>query len=304
MIPPVRTTLLLLPLLTHAATLDEAIRTLAAKTTPHLSPTESARVTVRNLSPLPATDAQKAQAALDQALRKRVRNMSIVDVSLTLSQNVKGYLLIAEIHSSEPPAVEMVPFQPDEPHEAPLLPLTKRLLWEQDDPILDLAITGDRMLILTPDRILRRDKERIEATPIPAPPVRDPRGRMEASAETVNIFVPGVTCRGTQQPFKIVCEPLSAEFMLDGAAVRFTPGRNTLEGARGETVAVCAGKQLTSPADDTVVLYDGPTAISEAVELPGPITALWPSTGGALAVIRNPSTKRYAAYALAVDCGR
>ena len=47
--------------------------------------------------------------------------------------------------------------------------------------------------------------------------------------------------------------------------------------------------------------------VSEAVDFPGPVTALWPSTmgnGGVLAVVHDLSSKRYAAYLLTLDCSR
>lgn len=46
------------------------------------------------------------------------------------------------------------------------------------------------------------------------------------------------------------------------------------------------------------------TAVSDPLEFPGPITALWPATPGAVtAVVRNPSGS-YAAYHVTLACGR
>jgi hypothetical protein len=52
------------------------------------------------------------------------------------------------------------------------------------------------------------------------------------------------------------------------------------------------------------VIYNAPVRLSDQAELPGPVTALWPVKDGALAVVRNVSTRRYEAYSIAVDCGR
>jgi hypothetical protein len=47
------------------------------------------------------------------------------------------------------------------------------------------------------------------------------------------------------------------------------------------------------------------TAMTGAVDFPGPVTALWPSGGtSVLAVARDLRTGRYAAYLVTVVCGR
>ena len=47
------------------------------------------------------------------------------------------------------------------------------------------------------------------------------------------------------------------------------------------------------------------TAITGAVDFPGPVTALWPSGGtSVLAVAHDLRTGRYAAYLVTVVCGR
>ncbi len=43
---------------------------------------------------------------------------------------------------------------------------------------------------------------------------------------------------------------------------------------------------------------------SQPIEFAGPITALWPAEGGAVAVTRNLKTGSYEAFSLTVDCGR
>ena len=79
-------------------------------------------------------------------------------------------------------------------------------------------------------------------------------------------------------------------------------------------LAGCGGRHVLASsagdqhAADSVTLYDlvnrAPVRVSDPLEFPGPVTALWPAGEGALAVIRNLSTGKYAAYNLALDCGR
>jgi hypothetical protein len=108
-----------------------------------------------------------------------------------------------------------------------------------------------------------------------------------------------MTCRATTQPLKTECESVNSDFTLNGAQVHFNPGRNTIEGGP-EAVTVCGG---SLDASDTIAFYRGTTLASEPMPVPGPVTALWPLPEGALAVVRNPSTKQYNAYSISVDCG-
>jgi hypothetical protein len=79
-------------------------------------------------------------------------------------------------------------------------------------------------------------------------------------------------------------------------------------------LAGCGGKHVlaTSAVDqhsaDAITLYDlvnrAPVRVSDPLEFAGPVTALWPAGDGALAVVRNLATGKYAAYNLALNCGR
>jgi hypothetical protein len=314
--------LLLLPLVIRADMLDDAARTLAAKVASHLEANETVRITAHNLSSVPASTASRLQATFEQALRKRVRNPVAVGLTVTLSENVKGFLLVAQIRKGDSETVEMAEFTAGSPPSpAALVPVSRLLLWEQSAPILDLLPAGGRMYVLEPEALVQYERQSdhwqpVESSYLVAPPQRDPRGRIEMMGEMIAVFLPGATCRGTGEPMKLTCEPTATDFMLNGAPVHFTPGRNMIEGQSmaappetGDAVAVCGGKLLASGADgpdvpDIVRLFDGPAIISEPVEFSGPVTALWPLSRGALAVSRNLKTMQYEAYVLTPDCGR
>jgi hypothetical protein len=316
----IRVLLVVLPTMLRANPTEDAARALAAKIAAHLAANESARVTARNISSMSVTESGSVRSVLEHALPRRARNKTPVEVSLTISENVAGYLLVAEIRKGAMEAVEMVSFKPEPARGvAALRTISKRLLWEQNEAILDLVQTRDQMLVLEPQTVVRferRESEwvRAEDASTNAPGVRDPRGRIEIQNDEIAVFLPGAACRGTSQPLKLNCEQAVAEFTLDGVKVHFTPGRNTMEGGprsgiehTGDSVTACGHATLASgdggmDAPDTVALFEGKTAVSEAVELPGPVTALWPTPEGALAVVHNLSTNQYAAYALAVDC--
>ncbi len=351
--------LFLVCLVARGETVDDAARALAKRISIHLAPTETARVTSRNLSSLGGADAAKVQTALDQALRRPnrsvIRNATQIEIAVTISENLRGYLLVAEIRRPGETAIEMIDFYPG-PLPAPAraaLALEKKLLWEQDEPILDVAVAGDQMMVLDPAGVTRYARragkwERAEAATV-AGSVRDPRGRLEVAGDSVAVHMPGVTCRGNWKPaLALGCEeggelsPARNTFDLhDWRGAFFSDaelagdhlvaeldGRTHVYDAAHAPVAsfdgwgsdfavmasACDGAHIAATAagdrdsGDSIALYDlvnhAPVRVSDPVELPGPVMALWPVENGALAVARNLVTRKYAAYSLTLDCGR
>ena len=356
---------LLLTAICGAQTLDEAVRGLAKKITAQLAPGEVARVTtMRNLSPLGRADTTRARTVLERALRQPVtRAGHPVDIAFTISHNPRGLLLVAEIERGDDRQVEMVEYAaPAAPVRSTHALLDKRLLWEQDEPMLDVRVDGDTMLVLEPTEIVdyvRRPSgwERAEAKPLDgAVAVRDPRGQLQESGESYTAFLPGAVCRGAWKPaLDVHCES-------GGTEARLTPARNTLQvqdwppvfsfaqidersrplyltaeldgrthlydGARrpvgafdtwgddfaavdngcGAARAILASSTSGRDAADSVTAFEmvdrKPVAIGDPAEFPGPLTALWPAPGGAIAIARDLPTGRYAAYSLTLNCGR
>jgi hypothetical protein len=72
----------------------------------------------------------------------------------------------------------------------------------------------------------------------------------------------------------------------------------------------CAGAKIVameSPSQ-TVALFElvnhNPVRVSDPMEMPGSITAMWTGKTAALTVVHNKNTDRYEAYSIGVDCGR
>jgi hypothetical protein len=184
---------LLLALVASGETLDEAVHTLARKVAARLTPADSPRVVLHNLSTLGGSDAGRARAILQRALRSASsRAGQPVDVTFTVSQNVRGYLLIAELERGGDRVQEMQPWQADAPAQHGMRSaVTARVLWEQDSPMLDVAVNGDRLFILEPAAVVtylrgaagweRPDSHVLEGAPV----VRDPRGRLQVTADSV-----------------------------------------------------------------------------------------------------------------------
>jgi len=336
--------------------LEDAVRALGKKVMARLAPADAPRVTSRSLSSLPAAEVVRAQGILDRALRRRLRNPVPVDVSLTISENLHGYLLVAELRKENTVLVDMLEFRPDLPpaQTRPAVALEKRIVWEQSSAILDLVILADQMLLLDTTRIARFERnaskwELKETFVLTATSGRDPRGRLEISGDSLSADLPGVACKGMWKPaLSIQCDeggrfPADRNTMdlhdwrapffhsaeigndvyvaeVDGRTRVYDATRNpagTFDDWGSDFVPLsdaCGGSYVaaTAPGDrktvDSIALYGvvnrAPVRVSDPTEVPGPVTALWPTATGALAVARNLSTGSYAAYALSVDCGR
>jgi hypothetical protein len=333
--------------------LDDAVGQWAKKISSHLAADEIAHVTW-NGAEAENTDAAaysaRAKTLLARALQRRLRNPKSVEITATLSQNLKGYLFIAEMHRENENVVEMASVS--RPVADPVAPagfrLDRRLLWEQEVPILDAVVVGDQMLVLDTTGVTRyqqRDSkwQKAEAAALDIPAVRDPRGRLTLTENSVIAEVAGLACRGTWKPDVVLgCQQ----------GGRFTPGRNTIEETGWQpffTHGEISGDHIIGAGDGRTYVYDAarkqlsvsdiwsdfavvsssctnakiiatdsasnslsifelinhsPVRVSDSIEVSGPITAIWPAESAALGVIRNKSTNRYEAYSFTVACGR
>ena len=345
--------LIVVTLLARGDALDDAVGQWGKKIASHLAADEIAHVTWNAAGVEGAETAAysaRAKALLARNLQRRLRNPKSVEITATLSQNLKGYLLIAEMHRENENMVEMasvarpVPM----PETAAGFRLDRQLLWEQEAPILDVIVVSDQMLVFDTAGITRYEQrdskwQKAEAAALEIPPVRDPRGRLTRNENLLAAEAAGVTCKGTWKPsVAIDCQ----------AGGRFTAGRNTIEEAGWQpyfTRAEIGGDHVVEAADGRTYVYDSahkqlsvadawndfaviasvcsnakiiaaqsstnslamfdlvnqnPVRVSDALEVPGPVTAMWPAGSAVLAVVRNKDTNRYEAYSMAVDCSR
>lgn len=339
--------MLLLAVVIRADTLDDAVRSLAKDVAAQLSPSETAHVSERSIDPAFAAETTRARTLLDRALRRpAARAATVVEVVVTAAENLRGPLLVAEIQKGPETVVETAGYSSQRTAPSSRPALLSRLLWEQDEPILDLALTENQsFLVLTPSgvKLCRRGESQCEMKDarLPALPARDPRGRLLVSGDAFTAYMP---------------DDPSGEFVIDGEQVHFSPGQNTLENASGEKFfsmaragsfrlvagldgrmrisqgpqtfvldgwgsdiagiasncgtgpLVVATSSSESNASDSAAAYEitgqNSRAATDPVQFPGPVKALWPVAGGALAVVHQLATGRYAAYNLTLDCGR
>ena len=131
-------------------------------------------------------------------------------VRVTLSEDARGLLLVAEVSSGDNRQIAMLPWNvPSSAQAKPRISLTRKPLWTEAEPILDILMvdSGSQMLVLSSDRLASyrsiENKWTASATAslvLPRPLPRDPRGRLEATADGFRAFLPAATCQGTFQP--------------------------------------------------------------------------------------------------------
>ena len=173
-------------------------------------------------------------------------------VQITLSENLRNYVWVAEIRKAGGEAAVVMVSMPrpegtTSEHSATLI-IHKALLWAQDGQIVDAAVADasrpPEMIVLGPESVsiyrLQGVQWQLEQT-LPVahehPWPRDLRGRVVLRKDHLfDVFLPGVFCRTTaSSPLALNCEasddpwPVSADqFNLNAF---FSPNRNFFTGA-------------------------------------------------------------------------
>lgn len=194
-----------------AQPLADSARALARKIAAALIPGESVQLTVRNASSLAASDFAPARQALAAELHARAAVTEGATVNVTLSENSVGYLWVAEIVRAGKRETVIIERAPADARAAAASPLVveKKLLWEQEAHILDMAPSEGGLAILDPSGIslYRQEEGRwnpVKQTPVefPKPWPRDLRGRLALRNGELVVFLPGAEA-GPEWPLEI-----------------------------------------------------------------------------------------------------
>jgi hypothetical protein len=220
-----------------SADADSAARALA-RTVAAVVSHEAVRLTVKNLSTLGATETAEIRGVFESELK--AVGQPAAEVRIAISENLTHFLLVAEIQrggerqvllESWPRTAAASTSPQDKP---PQVTLEKKLLWEQDRPILDAAQVAGGILVLDADRVLLVRGADRQSAPIVRwhswP--RDLRGRLSVSDTAFIAYLPGDICRGETAPrLSVACEPSQEPWLLaPGAIALFTPDRNLFQG--------------------------------------------------------------------------
>jgi hypothetical protein len=291
--------ILLLPIAVQAADdLPSAARELARRTAAFLG----GRVPVEtwsNRSSLPDSDLDRARREFRAALSSPdLTPNGSSEIRLTLSENASQYLLIEEAHAGEESQTWIVSWSRATP-SAPLPPaltLDRKLIWEQDEPILDLAVWDTGLLVLSPTRIVLYQRQgtqwsllRQMALPLPQIWPRDPRARLRPTGSGLEIFLPGAACQGdTTLSHALDCRSSSDPWVLDSGSrslllAYFTPGRNYFDGR----VVLQEGNRKSVPPFYSAAALEQPGGTSWLLTLTDGQTQLFNSAWDPVASIPN-----------------
>jgi len=205
---------------------------------------------------------QKAGLAVSAATQPEAR------IRVSLSENARGLLLIAEIWNADSQRVAMLPWGSAIPSEPkPALLLSRQRIWEQTEPILDFMLlnSDSQLLVLGTTNITsfrgsrgNWTSESQASLPLARPLPRDPRGRLELVNGALQIFLPGTTCTGSLAPqLSLSCTGMSEPFPINPRdpvlRVRWTADRNTLESDALHTAFYNAAAGLFATPDAKIV---------------------------------------------------
>ena len=300
--------LILLPWGARAADdIAGAVRELARKTVALAGRGEPVSISWRNLSSLASGDFNQVRTAFDGAVRDaggrvsekedRPGGLSYVEVRLTLSGNPSQFLLVEEARKGEDRQVWIASWKRTAPAALPAgsaLTVEKKLIWEQEEPILDVVLLGSGMLVLSPSAVsLRRDTgtQSLPLTPT-RPWPRDLRGHLRVNGGGFKAYLPGVACSGATDPsLTMECHPSDEPWTLDAGTrgvllASFTPGRNYFDGRVSTANAIrktvgpffsAASVEENGRAYWLLAMLDGRTQIFDAAFEPVGSVTSWGS---------------------------
>lgn len=150
--------MLFLGSLAWGQTLEDAVRQIARNIQPA---GEAYHFSERALTPEFAAETTRARTLLERSLRRTApRDSPAVEATVTATENINGPLLVVQINTGGEQFVETAAYvsQPAARQSRPSL--AAKLLWRQEEPILDIFLAGDQMLVLSPTKIL--DLKRVD----------------------------------------------------------------------------------------------------------------------------------------------
>jgi len=177
-----------------------------------------ASLTVRNLSTIPNDEIPSIRRLLQQDLKARGVLVSDAEsanaIRVTLSENVRERLWVAEMVEGNETRVAMVHVEPGISQRAqPVggLTLRKQTVLTSREPVLTALETADSLIAVEPEEIVIylhtaegwREQKRVGIGQ-KRPLARDPRGVifLSSSGDGFDIFVAGMACSGSNQSAK------------------------------------------------------------------------------------------------------
>jgi hypothetical protein len=237
---------------TAADDVGGAARELARKTAAFAGRGAQVAVTWRNLSSAEPAAAQ-ARAAFDAALEEvglRAGAVSpavspAVELRVTVSENGSQFLMVEEAAKGEEHQVWIAGWKRGETVAGPPrgVAIEKKLLWEQDEQILDVAFPAAGMLVLSPSNVAlyaraggQWEARRAIPLAVAKPWPRDPRGHLRLKGSGFQALLPGMLCSGDTEPaLSLECHASDEPWVLESGSralllANFAAARNYFDG--------------------------------------------------------------------------
>jgi hypothetical protein len=229
---------------------NDGVKTLAEKIAAAVKPSRAISLEINNISSLGAADVEGIRAALEKELADRGLRVGSggAGVEVTLSENVKGYVWVAEAGKDTQRLAGLVQVGKVRDLLSRLVPtpvIQRRIVWRDDNRVLDFEAhdsllgaieishrtlwseTGIQSYSLGFDKEIRKDKEEL----IPKfPRQRDVRGLLsDRKGENLRAYFGYVQCIDSYQ---LVCAENSSQEWPIGINVeaRFVGNRNYFDG--------------------------------------------------------------------------
>jgi hypothetical protein len=225
-----------------ADNLGGAARELARQTAAFAGRGEPIAITWRNLSSLSSAELAQARATFETAINEAglrpAGNAPTVEARLTLSENQSQYLIVEEARKDDERQVWIAGWKRTASSAAVGVNLEKKLLWEQAEPILDVAPNGNDLMVLSPGNVTLRGERASQSALITSMRTwpRDLRGRLRITPTGFKIYMPGMSCTGSFDPTLVLdCRSVDEPWTLDALSrgvllANFAPARNYFDG--------------------------------------------------------------------------
>jgi hypothetical protein len=207
-------------------------RELARKTAAFAGKGEPVSVAWSNVSSLGSSELIQARSAFEAALREAGGRISevapLTEARITLSENRTQYLLVEEIRRGDDRQVWISAWKRAEAMSTTSagIALEKKLVWEQEEPMLDVAFPAGAMVVLSPTKVMlygRQGGQWAPAAAIPLSPPRpwprDLRGHLRTNAGSFQAYLPGMVCSGVVEPaLTLECRPSEEPWVLESGS--------------------------------------------------------------------------------------
>ena len=314
---------------------NEAVQALTEKIFAELGTSSRVFLEVNNISSLSAADSAALLHEFEKELReRRVRPASAAStdsrIRITLSENLEGYLWVAEVHKggADQTFLQTVPRQSPGADKTPdgSLTLSKKLIWEQPERFLDFKLFANSggafstLAVLSSEQLtIYRAAEAgwrpLRTIPVPhkSPPPREGQGSFETDGSAADL--PEARCVGDfEQPEKIECSPwkqqiIPADLDLKIRGHEGSAGAILWDKCGTYSIALASGTgDWTEPDTLQGFLFahaqDDAVPSGNPIRFDGPVLSVYREgkESAARAVVRNLRTGNYEGYFVQAAC--